>query len=433
MISEFRIRNPKRYKYSKKERSGWYEYYASYSADFVSDAINYAHIPVGSTILDPWNGSGTTTQIANDMGYTSYGYDINPVMLIIAKARQLDVGIKNSLNSINKDILVKAKRNRNFVYTDCDPLQAWFDTATISAIRSIEYSIRKLLVDEKASSRNIKVDNYINISDLASFFYVVLFRTVRRLVIPFLASNPTWVKVARDKSELQHFEASEIYKIYFTVFNEMLNKFDSYAANSEIERKNKIHLGIANSEALPISMSSINAIISSPPYCTRIDYAISTRPELAILGFSEQDFDALRREMIGTPKISQELPDINKNWGSTCLEFINNVAQHDSKASKSYYYKHFLQYFNGINKSILELDRVLNKDGICILVLQDSYFKDVHNNLPQIFTEMAQNIEWNTKHRVDFESNLSMANINRKTKQYRSRISTTETVLFFQK
>lgn len=434
MLSEFSIRNPKRVKYSNNGRSGWYEYYAGYSSDFVSDAINYAHIPEGSTILDPWNGSGTTTQIANEMGYTAYGFDINPVMIIIAKARQLDIGVKNSLNAINKDILAKAKRNRTYEKTNNDPLQAWFDETTISTIRNIEYSIRKLLVDEKANSRNCKVDSFFcNISDLASFFYVVLFRTVRRLVIPFIASNPTWVKVAKDKSELQHWEVRDIHNIYISIFNEMVSEFDLYSPECTPERKNRINLGIANSENLPISMNSINAIISSPPYCTRIDYAISTRPELAILGFSEQDVDVLRRKMIGTPKISPELPGIDSIWGLTCLEFINKVAEHGSKAAKSYYYKHFLQYFNGINKSILELDRVLKKDGICILVLQDSYFKDVHNDLPKIFAEMAQNIEWKMKDRVDFNSNLSMANINRKTKQYRSRISTTETVLAFQK
>jgi SAM-dependent methyltransferase len=433
MIPELSIRNPKRYKYSKNGRADWYEYYAAYSGDFVSDAINCAHIPQGSIILDPWNGSGTTTQIANEMGYNAYGYDINPVMFIIAKARQLDPGVKNSLNAINNDILVKAKRKTGFEYINNDPLQAWFDKATVSAVRNIDHAIRKLLVDEKANFGKTAVDNYNNISDLAAFFYLVLFRTVRKLIVPFLASNPTWVKVAKDQSELQKWEPGDIHKIYRSIFNEMLNEFDLYPPQYTLKRKNQINLGIANSEDLPISTSTIDSIISSPPYCTRIDYAISTRPELAILGFSEQDLDALRRKMIGTPKISPELPDIDLNWGSTCLEFINNVARHDSKAAKSYYYKHFLQYFNGISKSILELDRVLKKDGICILVLQDSYFKDVYNDLPRIFTEMVQNIQWKIKHRVDFKARQSMANINRKTKQYRSRISTTETVLVFQK
>lgn len=431
MLPEPSIRNPKRDKHSKNGRSGWYEYYAGYSSHFVFDAIKYAHIAEGSTILDPWNGSGTTTQIANEMGYIAYGYDINPVMHIIAKARQLDVGVKNSINTINKDILIKAKRNRSFVYPNDDPLQSWFDTATISAIRNIEYSIRKLLVDEKAISRKRRLNNYDDLSDLASFFYVALFRTVRQLVMPFLTSNPTWVKVAKDNSQLQHWEVSDIHKIYKSILDKMINEFDLYSSNSIVERKNRINLGIANSEDLPIHMNSIDAIISSPPYCTRIDYAISTRPELAILGFSEEDLDVLRRKMIGTPKISREIPKINTNWGSTCLEFINNVAQHNSKAAKSYYYKHFVQYFNSINQSILELDRVLKKDGICILVLQDSYFKDIHNDLPQIFTEMVQNVSWKMTNRIDYNTNKSMANVNRKTKKYRSRISTTETVLAF--
>jgi len=426
-ISEFNIRNPKRYKSSKNGTSVLYDYYAGYSADFVFDAIKYANIPEGSKILDPWNGSGTTTKVANELGYTSYGYDINPAMLVISKARQLDMGVKNSLNSINKDILVKAKRRRNIEYKNSDPLHSWFDTATLSTIRGIEQAVQKLLIDKDNILVNTR-DFFYKMSDLASFFYVALFITVRQLISPFMASNPTWVKIAKGRSELQHWEASQIYKIYIKTFNEMVDKIDA-----KMKRQNKTILGVANSKALPIDNCSINAIISSPPYCTRIDYAISTRPELAVLGFSEQEIDALRREMIGTPKVPKDLPAVNKNWGLTCLEFINKVANHDSKASKSYYYKHFLQYFNGINESLLELDRVLVNDGMCILVLQDSYYKDVHNDLPKIFIEMGQNLKWKMNNRIDFASNLSMANINWKTKHYRSSISTMETVLVFQK
>lgn len=431
MAPEFNIRNPKRYKHSKNYRSVLYEYYAGYSADFVYDAIKCADLPKGSTILDPWNGSGTTTKIANELGYIAYGYDINPAMLVISKARQLDAGVKNSLQSINKDILSKAKRKRKFQCSNQDPLHAWFDISTLSTIRGIEQAIRKLLVEKDIL--DAEADFFSNVSDLASFFYVSLFNTVRQLITPFLASNPTWIKIAKDESELLHWEPSQIYNIYINVFNEMLSKFNMNCRYTEVEKKNNAIIGVANSNALPLNNCSISAAISSPPYCTRIDYAISTRPELAVLGFSEQNIDALRREMIGTPKISKKLPDVNKHWGTTCLDFLSKVAEHDSKAAKSYYYKHYVQYFNGINQSILELNRVLKENGVCVLVLQDSYFKDVHNDLPRIFIEMGEIVNWKINNRIEFTSNLSMANINRKTKQYRSKISTTETVLVFQK
>ena len=62
-----------------------------------------------------------------------------------------------------------------------------------------------------------------------------------------------------------------------------------------------------------------------PPYCTRIDYIIASRPELAVLGYREDDLHALRREMVGTPTIRRETPTHMDDWGSTATEFLASV------------------------------------------------------------------------------------------------------------
>ena len=41
----------------------------------------------GGTVLDPWNGTGTTTQVACEKGISSVGVDINPVANLIAKSK----------------------------------------------------------------------------------------------------------------------------------------------------------------------------------------------------------------------------------------------------------------------------------------------------------------------------------------------------------
>lgn len=77
----------------------------------------------------------------------------------------------------------------------------------------------------------------------------------------------------------------------------------------------------------------MNAIITSPPYCTRIDYAIATVLELAILGFSSENYlTELRNKMIGTPTIIKEPIEIKKEWGTFANTFLKLVAEHESKA-----------------------------------------------------------------------------------------------------
>ncbi len=50
-----------------------------------------------AAVLDPWNGGGTTTQAVYDCGRAAVGFDINPVMAVLAKARLLESDVKDSL------------------------------------------------------------------------------------------------------------------------------------------------------------------------------------------------------------------------------------------------------------------------------------------------------------------------------------------------
>lgn len=61
-----------------KWKSRFFDFYAGYSTSFVADVLLYWNLPGNSVILDPWNGSGTTTDIASKMGYKAIGYDLNP-------------------------------------------------------------------------------------------------------------------------------------------------------------------------------------------------------------------------------------------------------------------------------------------------------------------------------------------------------------------
>ncbi len=79
------------------------------------------------------------------------------------------------------------------------------------------------------------------------------------------------------------------------------------------------------------------------------------------------------------------------------------------------------------------MSRVLSNDGFCTLVVQDSYYKDVHNDLPQMFVDFAASMKWRLRVRENFPIGRTMAGINRQTKRYRSSASAVESILVFQK
>jgi len=198
------------------------------------------------------------------------------------------------------------------------------------------------------------------------------------------------------------------------------------------QHRRDCHLGIAPSHSLPIVDSEVDVVVASPPYCTRIDYAVATRVELALLGVGTNgQMRSLRDAMTGTSTIRPNVPDQKPQWGSTCHKLLKAVVRHDSKASRSYYVKTLLQYFHDIYESLIEIDRCLRDNGHCILVVQDSYYKDIEIRLPKIFQEMGASLGWRIGARSDFPVSRNMLGVNTRSQQYRSANAATETVLWF--
>jgi hypothetical protein len=249
-------------------------------------------------------------------------------------------------------------------------------------------------------------------------------------LISFRASNPTWIKAAADESERIEVGGDELAHLYR---NEVMGMLAAIRAEGESHDGPPPILDIAASHALPVSDSSIDVVVTSPPYCTRIDYVVKTSPELALLGATEEWSRALRDQMIGTPTITPHQPVADQSWGATCTELLAKVYHHTSRASKSYYWKTHLQYFDGLFRSISEIDRTLKPGGECIMVLQDSYYKDVRIDLAQIVVEMASSMSLRCDHRTDFPTKQSLVGINSKARSYDRPGCATETVISFEK
>jgi len=433
------IRNPKRSNSSLSEKCRWFSYYAGYTPGFVNDVLNQLALPPDAVILDPWNGTGTTTQVSVDRGFAALGFDINPVLVIVAKARLLDPSVRGSLVSLAHDILTKAAQSGSHSgAVSSDPLEAWLTPESAAHFRNIERAIQLLLVDAAEYRIIFRSHSLQMLSSLACYFYVALFSTLRTFLNHFRASNPTWIKIPRTQGERVNIALEQIHLAYRGKVIDMAEVLVEAPAKVTPSQIKKYQIDVASSVAIPVESGSANAVISSPPYCTRIDYAIATRPELALLGCSTlDDLKKLRNGMIGTPTInsrsgaSTEMS--NSLWGKTCSNFLDAVTHHASKASQSYYLKYFYQYYLIIYSSLTEINRALQPNSICVLVVQDSYYKEVHNDLPMIFTEMGSNLGWTLSHQICFPVKRTLAAINKGTQKYRKTFGATESVLFFKK
>ncbi|MBN6367482.1 hypothetical protein JZL89_19200, partial [Providencia rettgeri] len=85
------ISGAKRGKNERKGLHSWHPYYAGYSESFVKSVLHVEKLECGSTVLDPWIGSGTTGIVCQKLGINCIGIDINPVMSYFAAAKSKSI------------------------------------------------------------------------------------------------------------------------------------------------------------------------------------------------------------------------------------------------------------------------------------------------------------------------------------------------------
>lgn len=404
-------------------RACLYPYYAGYSLQFAKACIQRYLVNEAGAVLDPWNGGGTTTQAAVDAGIRCFGLDVNPIPLCAARARLVsDDHLKDVVAFFS---LVEGIDCSRFSLHDTDPLGIWLKPSATSAFRSIErmissyfsLSVAKPLLDEPAPC----------------FCLTVLSRVLRNILQPRSSSNPTWAKRPKTKSERVGAKPSQILSMFSRFGTTLINSIANEPLPSNVVAQ-QCSLSIGNSMNIRLPDSSIDLILTSPPYCTRIDYAVASAPDLALIGLDQEDgLRDLRDRTTGTSTIRNETPSPHDSWGATCCNFLSSMESHASKASKSYYLKNHLQYFHDLSRSVAECARVLKAGGRSVVVVQDSYYKDLHNDLPQILIEMMQMSGLTICERNDFPVSRNMASVNSGAAKYKATRENTESVLVFER
>ncbi len=404
-----------------------YRYYAGYSAHFVHDALAHLNLCPGSTVLDPWNGSGTTTTVAWEEGLLAIGFDLNPAMAVVARAAiPPQHSPKKVLARLRASIRSKHAAQTPSSAAD-DLLRTWFTRDTVTRIRRVEERLRATFVPEAQGLPLALLPEIGAISPDAAILYTGLFLLLRDLLDSYRVTNPTWLRRVAEKRRLSVTEQALSDGLYHRVERLLLRPHRLPPPGAPPR------LAIANATSLPLPDRTIDAIVSSPPYCTRLDYAIATAPELAILGFSAPMLDGLRRRLLGTTAISRTRPKASVCWGQTCCRFLRDLGKHPSKDSGGYYLKTHLAYFDQLYNTLAELARVLKPKGHCVLVVQDSYYKEILNDLPKITVEMCSSLGLRQTRCVRFPTRPALGDINGQARKYRPITRPTECALFFER
>jgi hypothetical protein len=275
------------------------------------------------------------------------------------------------------------------------------------------------------------------ISGTAATLYVALFAACRRQVAPFRSSNPTWLRAPKADDTLIAASKAAIARDFG---NNVRGMSIALVEKREADQRSKkrLHPGdckvsLSDTVAMDLTKGSIDFVLTSPPYCTRIDYTAATRIELAVLAPLLKTAErALGQQMIGSTQVPKGEIEVDEGWGETCLTFLAALKAHPSKASGGYYYRTHLDYFDKMSRSIQRLAAGLKEGGRAVLVVQDSYYKDIHNDLPKIITEIGTHHGLTLGQSKAFHLR-SMSDINPGRQTYVRPSGATESVLCFTK
>lgn len=390
--------------------SSRYRFYPGFSHRFVTDVLS--HWPKDALVLDPWNGSGTTTTTAAQMGLRAVGIDLNPAMVVLAKGRLID---NTSLATLDSSLLSTTEPTHppQSVSSE-DPLLEWFDRPTVSRFRSL---LTTLIGIPHVPSKQVN-----QLSSTEAYWLTCLFRVLTQVTKQWHTTNPTWIKSRGHLPPIT---------LNWTEMLALLKDTANTPQPAPTPDPSTLRISLGDSRNLTNLGIAPDLTIGSPPYCTRIDYAIATRLELSLLGMTSTQQDKLRRQLMGTTTVPSSPPIANLH-SPTASTTLSSISQHPSKASRTYYAKWFTQYLRDYTLSLLQLSSITLPHGTIALVVQDSYYKDIHIDLASITTETLHFSGWNLSRSFDFTGTRSMRHIHPHSSDYPGRVAPTERALFFQ-
>lgn len=384
---------------SLQKNRDWYPYYAGFTEKFVRSVIA-EHLSFANSILDPWSGSGTTTTVCAQRGLYSKGIDINPALTVIARARLIPRTKKLPLTNLAEEIISQA----NQCSTDIPPpdmLESWLDDGSLNYVRKIQTAMHNICKSELPERHDTDfkpiIDSY---SSQLCFFYTSLFFSIRGILGKFRTTNPMWIKVPKSKMERINIPNDTIshafQKAVYTLANQL-------TLREETKQKSESLFETGNANFLPFDTNSFDAVVTSPPYATRIDYVRGTLPELVILGSDESSIQRLREMATGSPVVRHVSANADTPLESRLANAIlESIKSHPSKGSKSYYYPWMKNYLLNLQQGLREIDRIVKSNGKICLVVQDSRYKQLHLNLQQIVVDILTFLGRNLAQRYDY-------------------------------
>ena len=364
------------------------------------EAVIDQYLGDATCVLDPWSGSGTTAVTCLRGGLRSIGIDINPAVTVIARARLNTTSTKERLLELGKRIVERASAFPKWD-GDGELLEQWITSDAVARVHAVRGAIHEVL-DEPPVGTAPCADLGVNqLPAAACFFYCALFGAVRGLLARYGTTNPMWLK--RPESRRNRIRPSSS-ALGQGMTQQMGYLAERLSVRAEQAPRDSSPLMTGDAARTGLERGSFDAVLTSPPYATRVDYVKGTLPELAVLGADQAYLRSLRRASTGSPTVDGARSRVAEVRSKSGRDVLSAIESHESKGSLSYYMPWMTNYLTSLQSGLEEIDRVVRSDGAVCVVVQDSYYKEVHVDLQRIVAEMFVELGRPVSYRHDYSA-----------------------------
>jgi SAM-dependent methyltransferase len=301
-------------------------------------------------------GSGTTLVVARILGHQAIGFDTDPLATLLSKVWCSDVN-PTATRRAAEGVLARAERvAKQLPLSDSYPEEAdeetrefvryWFDNTNRRQLATLAREIADV---PGRASRD------------------VLWCAFSRLIITKQAGASLALDVAHSRPH------RVLWKTVIRPFHQFLRAVDMvvgaipFGIGKEVRPTASVRL--ADARKLPMESSSVDVVVSSPPYLNAIDYLRGHKFSLVWMGHPVGSLRRVRGSNIGTEAAGASFENTAI---AKVLERMGNVE--DLSLHKQ---RLLARYATDMDKAVSEMRRVLVRGGRAVLVVGDCTMRGV--------------------------------------------------------